>query len=115
MQGESDRADRNKVIGVLCIHAHHIARELPAGTEIEVTLSIDEFSRTNARAYVPVLDQWFDEIVRFEAEEKSAEQVNQGLSEQQERLKLLEQQAVELEATTVRRRASMSGFARWSP
>jgi molecular chaperone DnaK len=99
VQGESNRADRNKIIGILCIHAHHIARELPAGTEIEVTLAVDEFSRTQARAYVPVLEQWFDEIVRLEAEAKSPEQVNQGLNEQQERLKLLEQQAAELEAS----------------
>jgi molecular chaperone DnaK len=97
VQGESNRADRNKVIGVLCIHAHHIARELPAGSEIEITLTVDEFSRTEARAFVPLLHQWFDEIVKFEAEEKSVEQVNQGLSEQQERLKLLEQQAAQLE------------------
>ena len=97
VQGESDRADRNKIIGVLCIHAHHIARDLPVGTEIEVTLSVDEFSRTEARGYVPLLDRWFDEIVQFEAEEKSAEQVNTGLNEQQERLKLLEKQAAELE------------------
>jgi molecular chaperone DnaK len=97
VQGESNRADRNKIIGVLCIHANHITREFPAGTEIEVTLTVDEFSRTEARAYVPLLNQWFDEIVRFEAEEKSAEQVNQGLTEQQERLKLLEQQAAALE------------------
>jgi molecular chaperone DnaK len=98
VQGESDRADRNKIIGVLCINAQHISRDLPAGTEIEVTLSVDEFSRTEARGYVPLLDRWFDEIVKFETEEKSAEQVNHSLSEQQERLKLLEKQAAELEA-----------------
>ena len=98
LQGESDRADRNKIIGVLCIHAHDITRDLPAGTEIQVTLSVDEFSRTEARGYVPWLDRWFDEIVRFESEEKSAEQVNRDLTTQQERLKLLEQQAAELEA-----------------
>jgi molecular chaperone DnaK len=97
VQGESDRADRNKVIGVLCIHAHHISRDLPAGTEIQVTLSVDEFSRTDARGYVPLLDRWFDEIVRFESEAKSAEQVKGGLTEQQERLKALEEQAAELE------------------
>jgi molecular chaperone DnaK len=96
VQGESDRADRNKIIGVLCIHANGIARDLPVGTEIEVTLSVDEFSRTEARGYVPLLDRWFDQIVKFEAEEKSAEQVNSGLNEQQERLKTLEKQAAEL-------------------
>ena len=98
VQGESDRADRNKIIGVLCVRAHHIARDLPVGTEIEVTLSVDEFSRTEARGYVPLLDRWFDEIVKFEAEERSAEQVNRSLSEQQERLNLLDKQAAELEA-----------------
>jgi molecular chaperone DnaK len=98
VQGESDRADRNKVIGVLCIYAQHIARDLPAGTEIEVTLAVDEFSRTEARGYVPLLDRWFDEIVKFDALEKSAEQVNHSLSEQQDRLKLLEKKAAELEA-----------------
>jgi molecular chaperone DnaK len=98
VQGESERADRNKVIGVLTIHAHHIARDLPAGAEIEVTLSVDEFSRTLAKGYVPLLDRWFDDVIRFEAEEKSADQIKGGLTEQQERLKLLEQQAAELEA-----------------
>jgi molecular chaperone DnaK len=106
VQGESDRADRNKIIGVLCIHAHHIPRDLPAGTEIQVTLSVDEFSRTEARGYVPWLDRWFDEIVRFESEEKSAEQINVGLNEQQERLKLLEQQAAELESAAATKPAA---------
>jgi molecular chaperone DnaK len=98
VQGESERADRNKIIGVLCIHAHHIDRDLPAGAEIEVTLSVDEFSRTEARGYVPSLGRWFDEIVQLQAEDKSAEQVSQGLVEQQERLKVLAQQAAELQA-----------------
>jgi molecular chaperone DnaK len=112
VQGESDRADRNKIIGVLCIHAHHITRDLPAGTEIQVTLSVDEFSRTEARGYVPLLDRWFDEIVRFESEVKSAEQVNQGLTEQQERLKLLEQQAADLESAGTRPGAAIDERAR---
>ena len=57
IQGESERADRNKIIGILCIHAEHITRDIPAGTEIQVTLAVDEFSRTTARGYVPLLDQ----------------------------------------------------------
>ena len=99
VQGESDRADRrDKIIGILCVSAEHIARDLPVGTEIQVTLSVDEFSRTEARGYVPLLDRWFDEIVKFEAEEKSADEIKNSLVEQQERLRLLEQKAAELEA-----------------
>ena len=98
VQGESDRADRNKVIGILCVSASDIDRDLPVGTELQVTLSVDEFSRTEARGYVPLLDRWFDEIVKFEAEEKSADEIKNSLVEQQERLRLLEQTAAELEA-----------------
>ena len=98
VQGESERADRNKIIGVLCIHASHIARDLPAGSEIEVTLAVDEFSRTTAAATSPCSSNWFDEIVQLQVEDKTAEQVGQGLVDQKERLKLLEQQAAALEA-----------------
>jgi molecular chaperone DnaK len=98
VQGESERADRNKVIGVLNIHANNIARDLPAGTEIEVTLAVDEFSRTTAKGYVPLLDRWFDEIVSLSVEDKTVEQVGKGLGEQRDRLKQLEEQAAALEA-----------------
>jgi molecular chaperone DnaK len=96
VQGESERADRNKVIGILRIHAERISRDLPAGSEIRVTLAVDEFSRTTARGYVPLLDQWFDEIVLFQMENKNAEEVAQGLGEQKDRLKQLDEQAQQL-------------------
>jgi molecular chaperone DnaK len=98
VQGESERADRNRVIGVLTIHAKSIARDLPAGAEIEVTLEVDEFSRTTARGYVPLLDRWFDEIVNLSIEDKTAEQVSTGLVAQVDRLKQLEEEAAALEA-----------------
>ena len=98
VQGESERADRNKTIGVLCIHADGIARDIPAGTEVEVTLTIDEFSRTGARGYVPLLDQWFDQVVRFDADGKDASEVATGLEEQKARLAQLELQADQLAA-----------------
>jgi molecular chaperone DnaK len=93
VQGESERADRNQVIGVLSIRSGGIARDLPAGTEVEVTLSVDEFSRTTARAYVPLIDQWFDEVVRLEAQTKDAAEVATGLAAQLDRLRQLELEA----------------------
>jgi molecular chaperone DnaK len=97
IQGESERGDRNTVIGILCIHAEHIARDLPAGAAIEVTLSVDEFSRTTARAYVPLLDQWFDHIIQLGKEGKNADKVALEFGEQRDRLKQLEQQAEALQ------------------
>jgi len=97
VQGESDRADRNKAIGILRIHADNISRDLPAGSEIEVHLTIDESASTSARAYVPLLDQWFDDVVMFRMEAKAREQVSQALADQKDRLANLEALAEELE------------------
>lgn len=99
VQGESARADRNKVIGVLHIHADKIGRDLPAGSTVEVTLAVDESAQTVGRAYVPALDQWFEEVVRFDLETKPATEVGKALSDQKDRLKSLEALADELEST----------------
>ena len=45
IEGENDLADRNRRIGELLIEAKNIRRDLPAGSEVEVTLCIDEFWR----------------------------------------------------------------------
>jgi molecular chaperone DnaK len=97
VQGESERADRNSIIGALCIEAEGISRDLPAGSEIEVTLTVDEFSRTTAKGYVPLLDATYDQIVSFRTENKDAEQVKLGLGEQVDRIKKLEELAAQLE------------------
>ncbi len=99
VQGESTRADRNKVIGVLHIHADKIGRDLPEGSTVEVTLAVDESAQTVGRAYVPALDQWFEEVVRFDLETKPAGDVAKGLSEQKDRLKALEALADDLDAS----------------
>jgi molecular chaperone DnaK len=98
VQGESARADRNKVIGVLHIHADQIARDLPEGSTVEITLGVDESAQTVGRAYVPALDQWFEEVVRFEMETKPAAEVGKSLADQKDRLKALEALADELDA-----------------
>ena len=101
VQGESTRADRNKVIGVLHIHADKIARDLPEGSTVEVTLGVDESAQTIGRAYVPALDQWFEEIVRFDLETKPVGEVTRQLSDQKDRLKKLEVMADQLDEEDV--------------
>ncbi|MBL0216057.1 MAG: Hsp70 family protein [Myxococcales bacterium] len=101
VQGESTRADRNKVIGVLHIHADKITRDLPEGSTVEVTLGVDESAQTTGRAYVPALDQWFEEVVRFDLETKPAGDVTRALSDQKDRLKKLEEMADQLDEEDV--------------
>lgn len=70
VEGENDLADRNRHIDDLLIEASNIRRDLPAGSEVEVTLRIDESRIITVAAYVPLLD---DEISKkIELRHKSA-------------------------------------------
>jgi len=98
VQGESPRAEHDKQIGVIRIQAHEIARDLPVGSTVEVTIAVDESSQTTGRAYVPVLDQWFEDIVRFDLETRSATDIGASLAAQKDRLASLASLADELDA-----------------
>lgn len=100
VQGESTRAEHNKQIGVIRIHAHEIARDLPVGSTVEVTISVDDSSQTVGRAYVPALDQWFEDIVRFDLETRSAAEIQSSFAEQKDRLVKLASLADQLEGSS---------------
>jgi len=56
VEGENDLADRNSLIGTGEIHAINIRRDLPAGSEVEVTLSVDTSRIIRVQAFCPLLD-----------------------------------------------------------
>lgn len=60
VEGENDKADRNRLNGALEIRGDMICRDLPAGSEVEVTLKMDESRLLTVAAYVPLLEQDFD-------------------------------------------------------
>jgi molecular chaperone DnaK len=59
VEGDHRLADRNFLIGTLEISAGQIHRDLPLGTEIEVTLYMDASRLLHVVAYVPLLDEEF--------------------------------------------------------
>jgi molecular chaperone DnaK len=59
VEGENELADRNRHIADFHIDATNIRRDLPAGTEVEVTLRMDESRLITVTAYVPTLDEEF--------------------------------------------------------
>ncbi len=63
VQGESVRADRNRMIGTLHIPARDLKRALPARSEVEVTLEVDRSGGVRAQAFVPLLDEIFEHVV----------------------------------------------------
>jgi molecular chaperone DnaK len=60
IEGERPRADRNTVIGQLDIQPDQINRDVPAGSEIEVSITIDRSFTPHVDAFVPILDEEFD-------------------------------------------------------
>jgi molecular chaperone DnaK len=59
VEGENELADRNRLIKRVPIEAKNIRRDLPAGSEVEITLKIDESRLVWLEAYVPMLDEDF--------------------------------------------------------
>lgn len=59
VEGENEKADRNRKVGELVVTGEHIRRDLPAGSEVEVTLKMDESRIVTVAAYIPLLDEEF--------------------------------------------------------
>lgn len=60
VEGEHDLADRNRLVGCLEIRGTDIHRDLPAGTEVEVTLRLDESRILTVNAFIALLDEEFE-------------------------------------------------------
>ena len=59
VEGEHEKADRNRFNGALEIRGDMIRRDLPAGSDVEVTLKMDESRILTVTAYVHTLDEDF--------------------------------------------------------
>jgi len=65
-EGESKRADRSQKIGKLEVAADDIERDLPAGSEVEITVEIDQNRIVTVKAFVPILDEEFEKVIDYE-------------------------------------------------
>jgi len=59
VEGNRELADRNVLIGTVDITPDKIDRDLPVGSEVEVTLHMDASRLLTVMAYVPLLDEEF--------------------------------------------------------
>ena len=90
VQGESSRAHRNRLVGMLHIRGVH--QDLPAGTRIEVTLLMDRSGQLHTRADVPALGRTFEDIAHvlvptasLETAEKEIHKTNQRMDDVRKR------------------------------
>lgn len=68
VEGEHDRADRNRRIGRLEVDPSQVRRDVPEGSEVDFTIVVDESRLVVARAYVPLLDEEFEHAINLQTE-----------------------------------------------
>lgn len=62
VEGTNKRGDRNPLIGDLVVSGENVRRDVPIGSDIEVTIAVDESRLTRVNAYIPILDEEFEKV-----------------------------------------------------
>lgn len=86
ISGEHPRADRNQVIGYLEVSGEQLKRDVPAGSEIEITVEVDQSRLLRTRAYIPVVDLELELIQNLERSVPEMEELRRDVEREKERL-----------------------------
>jgi molecular chaperone DnaK len=68
LEGVHARGDRNRRIGRIEVRAGEVARTVPAGSEVRLTIAIDTSRIIKASLEVPLLDQVFEHTINLNTE-----------------------------------------------
>ena len=94
LEGENlRRADRNDEIGRLEIRGDKLKRDVPAGSEIEVTIEIDQSRIIRTKAYIPILDEEFESVIKLEKKSADPGALKAEFKKEQERLEAMRKKA----------------------
>jgi molecular chaperone DnaK len=86
LEGEYDRADRNRLVGEILIRSNEIGRDLPKGSKVEVTLEVSDSRQLSARAYIPLLGRDFTADISLESLGGDVDELQSELDAQTKRL-----------------------------
>ncbi|MBD3291788.1 MAG: Hsp70 family protein [Armatimonadia bacterium] len=98
LEGEHPRAERNHRIGAMTIQGSDIRRDLPTGSQVEITLIMDTSQQLRVQAYVPSLDEDFE--VKFDPQMKHSDlaELCRDAEQQKQRLAEVQKKAERTEA-----------------
>jgi molecular chaperone DnaK len=83
VQGDSFRAHRNRLIGMLRVAG--VRRDLPAGSRVEITLALDRSGTLETRADIPAIGQTFTEVASILVPRAPLDTVERELGEAEQR------------------------------
>lgn len=98
MEGENRRADRNQCIGTLRIGSESIKRDVPAGSEVEVTIEVDQSRIVRTKAFIPLLDEEFEQVIDYREYGKSVrspDELRNDIQKQKQRIEEARKKATE--------------------
>jgi molecular chaperone DnaK len=95
VEGENEYADRNRVVGFLEIDSSMVRRDLPVGSEVEITLKIDESRIIMLNAYLQLLDEEFSAQIDIQKMNTDASETTSTLRKEKKRLNELKEKAEE--------------------
>ncbi len=89
------KSDRNALIGSLIILPTdpRVRRDVPFGSEIEITIDVDTSRTTKAKAFIPILDEEFQEVFENRVVTRSPTELKVELESELERLAELRRKA----------------------
>jgi molecular chaperone DnaK len=87
VEGENENADRNRLNGALVIRGDMIRRDLPSGSEVEVTLKMDESRILTVTAYVPLLDEEFPATIEMKRHQPNPEELSKDYEAEMRRFR----------------------------
>ncbi len=86
MEGLNWRADRNMRIGSLEVKAHQVKRNVPAGSDVEVTIEIDQSRLVRVKAYIPILDEEYEDVLKMMFDKADPENLLKEIEREKKRL-----------------------------
>lgn len=89
-EGESDNPSRNSVITELSIDGKKLPYDLPANSEVDLTISVDESRSISVEAYLPSVELTINVRVDKYSQKVDTEALDSGLQKQRSRLKSVE-------------------------
>jgi len=97
VEGNEEKADWNRKLGELVISGSQIRRDVPAGSDLEVTLHAKGPGAILAKAYVPLLDEEFEAIIDYDRKELNVKDLRRQFEAESKRLKSLTAKANDAE------------------
>lgn len=90
-EGESEIPDQNQFICNLELTGEQLPYDLPEGTEISLTIEVNESREVKVEAFIPSIDLTFSARATIHAENLSVQEMEAQLKQQDERAKKVEQ------------------------